>query len=87
MKRTEKVKHRKRKKREERKEKTPQSKECFWMTRWELCGGFFFFFFSLQKCKFSVEGGLFRTRCRALEHGFDNLQGGLSIAQIDVRLK
>lgn len=56
------------------------------MTRWELCGGFFFFFF-LQKCKFSVEGGLFRTRCRALEHGFDNLQGGLSIAQIDVRLK
>ena len=45
------------------------------------------FFFSLQKCKFSVEGGLFRTRCRALEHGFDNLQGGLSVAQIDVHLK
>ena len=45
------------------------------------------FFFFLQKCKFSVKGGSFRTRCKALEHGFDNLHGGLSIAQIDMRLK
>lgn len=56
------------------------------MTRLELCGRLFFFFF-LQKCKFSVKGGSFRTRCKALEHGFDNLHGGLSIAQIDMRLK
>ena len=29
-----------------------------------------------------------RTRCRAsLGHGFDSLQGGVSIAQIDVRLE
>ena len=47
-----------------------------------------FFFFS-QKCKFRVEGeDHCRTRCRAsLGHGFDSLQGGVSIAQIDVRLE
>ena len=78
----------KKKKRKERKEKIPQSKGCFWTTHWELRGRFFVFFFS-QKCKFRVEGeDHCRTRCRAsLGHGFDSLQGGVSIAQIDVRLE
>lgn len=30
------------KKRKKEKTKTPQSKECFWMTLWEMCGNFFF---------------------------------------------
>ena len=87
MKRTEKVKHQKsKKKRRERKEKIPQSKECFWTTLWELRGRFFFFFPRTVSSVWREDHC--RTRCRAsLGHGFDSLQGGVSIAQIDVRLE
>ena len=47
----------------------------------------FFFFFPRNVSSVWREDHC-RTRCRAsLGHGFDSLQGGVSIAQIDVRLE
>lgn len=82
----EKVKHQKsKKKRKERKEKTPQSEECLDDSLGVMWQGFFFF--SRNESSVWREDHC-RTRCRAsLEHGFDSLQGGVSIAQIDVHLK